>query len=399
MSSSRKKLRVAVIYGGRSGEHEISLRSAASVIRHLDRERFEVVPIAIDKKGRWLLNDMSTIESSTQSLPVYDNAPSVILPPNPTVAGVANLVPLSVPMSTTMSATAGVTGASSVSRVASSSIIDVVFPVMHGPLCEDGSIQGLLELTDLPYVGCGVLGSAVGMDKDVAKRLARDAGLPIVPWVAVKKESWERNPSLTAEQVKSQLGYPCFVKPANMGSSVGVHKVKEANELDAALKDAFQYDSKILIEKAINAREIEVAVLENPEAGLPPLASTAGEITPTHEFYSYESKYLDENGAALKIPAGLSPQQMDQVRATAQKVFTVLECEGMARVDFFVEKVTGELFFNEVNTIPGFTSISMYPKMWEASGIPYQELLSRLIDLAIARHLRKSKLSREFHGS
>jgi D-alanine-D-alanine ligase len=377
-----KKLRVAVIYGGRSGEHEISLRSAASVLRHLDREKFEVIPIAIDKKGRWLLNDVTTLSSSTQSLPVYDNAPGVILPPHPTASGDANLFPMNS------------SGSSS-----GSISIDVVFPVMHGPLCEDGSIQGLLELTDLPYVGCSVLGSAVCMDKDVAKRLARDAGIPIVPWIAVKKETWERNPSVTADQVKSQLGYPCFVKPANLGSSVGVHKVKEAASLAAALKDAFQYDSKILIEKAVNAREIEVAILENSEAGLPPLASTAGEIIPTHEFYSYESKYLDENGAALKIPAGLSKEQIDQVRAVAQKVFTTLECEGMARVDFFVDKTTGELFFNEVNTIPGFTSISMYPKMWEASGIPYQELLSRLIALAIARHQRKSALTREFHGA
>ena len=298
-----KKLRVAVIYGGRSGEHEISLQSAASVIRNLDQNRFEVIPIAIDKKGRWLLNDLTTLENSGKSLPVFEAAPKVVLPPNPTVAGTANLVPL---------------GSNAQSRA-----IDVVFPVMHGPLCEDGSIQGLLELADLPYVGCSVLGSAVGMDKDVAKRLARDAGLPVVPWIALKKESWSKDPSATAEQVKTKLGYPCFVKPANMGSSVGVHKVREASALDAALKDAFQYDSKILIEKAVNAREIEVAILENVDPGLPPMASVAGEIIPTHEFYSYESKYLDENGAALKIPADLKPAKMEEVRALAQKAFAV----------------------------------------------------------------------------
>jgi D-alanine-D-alanine ligase len=375
---SREKLRVAVIFGGRSGEHEISLQSAASVIRNLDRERFEVIPIAIDKQGRWLLNDLSMIESTGKSLLVDESAPKVVLPPNSS-AGQANLLPLG--------------GSSTAARS-----VDVVFPVMHGALCEDGSIQGLLELADLPYVGSGVLGSAVGMDKDVAKRLARDAGLPVVPWIVVKKEIWAKNPSETTEQVKSKLGFPCFVKPANAGSSVGVHKVKSQEALDGALRDAFQYDTKILIEKAIAAREIEVAILENSDPSLPPLASLAGEIIPTHEFYSYESKYLDENGAALEIPANLSPVQMEQVRACAQKIFGVLELEGMARVDFFVDKNNGELFFNEVNTIPGFTSISMYPKMWEATGVSYKELLSKLIDLAVSRHERKSSLVREFHG-
>jgi len=378
MTQPRSKIRVAVIYGGRSGEHEISLQSAASVIRNLDRERFEVIPIAIDKKGRWLLNELTMLEGTGKSLPMIESAPKVVLPPNPTASGGGGLVPL------------GSTGATRA--------IDVVFPVMHGPLCEDGSIQGLLELADLPYVGSSVLGSALGMDKDVAKRLAREASIPIVPWIALKKEPWSRNPSATADAVKTQLGYPCFVKPANTGSSVGVHKVKEPSGLDAAIRDAFQYDTKILIEKAVAAREIEVAILENPDPGLPPLASVAGEIIPTHEFYSYESKYLDENGAALRIPADLKAEQMDEVRALAQKVFSVLELEGMARVDFFIDKNTGELFFNEVNTIPGFTSISMYPKMWEATGVPYKELLSRLIDLAVGRHARKSALVREFHG-
>lgn len=382
LMSSKPKIRVAVIYGGRSGEHEISLRSAASVIRNLDRERYEVIPIAIDKKGRWLLNDLTLLEQAKgEALPVLDNGASVVLPPNPSSAGATNLVPLG-------------PGAKD-----SGKAIDVVFPVMHGPLCEDGSIQGLLELADLPYVGCSVLGSAVGMDKDVAKRLARDADVPVVPWVAVKKEIWAKNPRATAELVQSKLGYPCFVKPANMGSSVGVYKVKEPSALEKALKDAFQYDAKVLIEKAVNAREIEVAILENPDPGLPPLASIAGEIIPTHEFYSYESKYLDENGAALKIPADLKAPQMDQIRAIAQKVFSVLELEGMARVDFFVDKTSGEIYFNEVNTIPGFTSISMYPKMWEASGVPYKELLSKLVDLALSRHRRKSGLVRDFHGA
>lgn len=380
MNLPQRKLRVAVIYGGRSGEHEISLLSAASVVRNLDRSRFEVVPVAIDKKGRWHLIDLLSIESSGQSLPVLDSAPKVVLPPNPISEGGAQLF--------------GLPGTAEINQA-----IDVVFPVMHGPLCEDGSIQGLFELADVPYVGCSVLGSSVGMDKDVAKRLARESGIPVVPWVAVKKEVWLKTPGATSEQVAQVLGYPCFVKPANLGSSVGVHKVKEPEALQAALKDAFQYDLKVLIEKAVSAREIEVAILENSDPGLPPLASIAGEIIPTHEFYSYESKYLDENGAHLKIPAELSPEKMDEVRALAQKTFSVLELEGMSRVDFFVDKNSGEVFLNEVNTIPGFTSISMYPKMWDATGIGYSELLSRLVDLAVARHRRKKALVREFHGN
>lgn len=379
------KLRVAVLYGGRSGEHEISLRSAASVIRNLDPERFEVVPVAIDKQGRWHFNDVSRIDRSAQSLPVFpsgaQDAPLVVLPPNPS-PGQSSLMPLP-------------SGASG-SQLAPLKF-DVVFPVMHGPLCEDGTIQGLLELADVPYVGCGVLASAMGMDKEISKRIVRDAGLPIVPYVAAKHEPWKKNPAAVAERVARELGYPVFVKPANLGSSVGVHKVREASQLEAALKDAFRYDTKVLIEKSVEAREIELAVLENPDAGLPPLVSVPGEIVPTHEFYSYEAKYLDENGAALNIPAKLSAEQTARVQKLALEAFTALECEGMTRVDLFLDKKSGELFFNEVNTIPGFTSISMYPKMWEASGIGYKELLSRLIDLAVARHRRKTALVREFH--
>jgi D-alanine-D-alanine ligase len=375
-----KKLRVAVIYGGRSGEHEISLRSAASVVNNLDRSRYEVVPIAIDKQGRWLLGDVSLIEQTTTVLPVYDKGPKVVLPPNPS-PNEANLVPLQ---------------SSNNSPQALGSHIDVVFPVMHGPLCEDGSIQGLLQLADLPFVGSGVLGSAIGMDKDVAKRLAREAGIPIVPWVTAKKEKWLGNPAVYDSEVEKNLGYPCFVKPANLGSSVGVHKVKEKSGLQAALKDSFQYDTKVLIEKAINAREIEVAILGNPDPSQPPLASIAGEIVPTHEFYSYE--YLDENGAVLKIPAEITPAQMKEVQALAQKTFAVLEGEGLARVDFFLDKDTGKFYLNEVNTLPGFTSISMYPKLWEASGIGYQALLTRLIELAVSKHQRNSALVRDFHA-
>ncbi len=375
--SDQKKLRVMVLYGGRSGEHEVSLRSAASVIAHLDSSRFEAIPVAIDKQGRWLLNDLSLIEKSSESLPVLKNAPCVVLPPHPG------------------SAEAGLIHLGSSEKTQG---VDVVFPVMHGPLCEDGTIQGLLELANVPYVGCGVLASAVAMDKEFAKRLVMGGGLPIVPYLAVKSSGWEKDFESIAKRTATELGYPVFVKPANLGSSVGVSKVKNAEGLDAALKKAFLYDSKVLIEKAVNAREIELSVLENFEAGMQPLVSVPGEIIPSHEFYSYDAKYIDEDGAKLLIPARLDVAQVVAAQTIARRAFELLDCEGMARVDLFLDKNSNRFYFNEVNTIPGFTSISMYPKMWEHSGIPYQELLTRLLNLAIARHKRKNSLVREFHG-
>src|SRR4030088_99776 len=294
-----KKLRVAVLYGGRSGEHEVSLQSAASVINHLDRDRFEIVPVAIDKQGRWHLNDVSLIEGK-KSLPVFKDAPRVVLPPN----------------SADTSALVGLGG------TGETKAIDVVFPVVHGPLCEDGTIQGLLELADVPYVGCGVLASAIAMDKEMAKRVARDAGIPIVPYVSLKHDVWKKEKQQFAKSIAEQLGFPVFVKPANLGSSVGVHKVKEPSGLNAALEDAFNYDRKVLVEAAVNAREIEVSVLENLEAGADPLVSIPGEINPAHEFYSYEAKYLDENGAALIIPAKLDPEETKHAQDVARKVFT-----------------------------------------------------------------------------
>jgi len=373
-----KKLRVAVLYGGRSGEHEVSLQSAASVIKYLDRDRFEIVPVAIDKQGCWHLNDISLLEGKT-SLPVFKDTPKVVLPPNP----------------------ADPNSGSALIRLGESGEargIDVVFPVMHGPLCEDGTIQGLLELADLPYVGCGVLASAVAMDKEITKRVARDAGLPIVSYVSLKHELWKKEKQQLAKRIEKELGYPVFVKPANLGSSVGVHKVKEQSRLNLALEDAFKYDTKVVIETAVSAREIEVSVLENPDVGGDPLVSVPGEIDPTHEFYSYEAKYLDEKGATLIIPAKLDAEQTRRVQNVARRAFSALECEGMARVDTFLDRTSGEILFNELNTIPGFTSISMYPKLWEASGISYQELLSKLVDLAISRHERKRTLVREFHS-
>ncbi|MFN2623600.1 MAG: D-alanine--D-alanine ligase family protein [Chthoniobacterales bacterium] len=372
-----KKLRVAVLYGGRSGEHEVSLQSAASVINNLDRERFEIVPVAIDKQGRWRLNDLSLLEGK-KSLPVFKDAPKVILPPNLADAETGSaLMPWS---------------------GGEAKAIDVVFPVIHGPLCEDGTIQGLLELADIPYVGCGVLASAVAMDKEMAKRVVRDAGLPIVPYLSFKHERWKKQKQEWSERIQRELGYPVFVKPANLGSSVGVRKCVDSHAVEIAAEAAFKYDVKILLETAIDAREIELAVLENSDPDAEPLVSVPGEISPTHEFYSYEAKYLDEKGAELIIPAKLDAEQTKQVQEIARSAFSAIECEGMARVDLLLDRTTGQFYFNELNTIPGFTSISMYPKMWEASGINYQELLSRLVDLAIARHERKKILVREFHG-
>ena len=373
-----KKIRVAVLYGGRSGEHEVSLQSAASVINHLDRDRFEIIPVAIDKQGRWHLNDVSLLEGR-KALPVFKDAPQVMLPPN---------------VADTSSGSALI----SLGEQGDTKPIDVVFPVVHGPLCEDGTIQGLLELADVPYVGCGVLASAVAMDKEMAKRVARDAGVPIVPYLSWKHEHWKKDQSGAAKKIERELGYPVFVKPANLGSSVGVHKVTDGSELNEALDDAFRYDVKVLVEVAIDAREIELAVLENPDWGAEPLVSVPGEINPTHEFYSYEAKYLDEKGAELIIPAKLDPNQTKQVQEIARRAFSAIECEGMARVDLLLDRTNGKFYFNELNTIPGFTSISMYPKMWEASGISYRELLSRLVDLAVARHERKRALVREYHG-
>ncbi len=368
------KIRIAVLYGGRSGEHEVSLQSAASVIRHLDRERFEVIPVSIDKAGRWQWNDLGLIEQAGgDALPILPEAPEMRLTRQP--GGPGALMPIA--------------GGSAASRE-----VDVVFPVMHGPLCEDGSVQGLLDLADVAYVGSGVLASAVSMDKDVAKRLAGLAGIPISPYKALTRKAYERDPDTLPAVLAATLKLPVFVKPCNMGSSVGVHKVKEWGALRAALDDAFQYDLKVLIEQGIDAREIEVAVLD----GDPLFVSLASELNPSpnHDFYSYEAKYHDPAGANVDLPARLGPDQMERVRALAAEAFTALECSGLARVDFFLDRKSGEFYFNEINTLPGFTAISMYPKMMDNSGISYSDLLTRVIELAMDRHRRRSSLRRDY---
>jgi D-alanine-D-alanine ligase len=263
-------------------------------------------------------------------------------------------------------------------------------------LCEDGTLQGLLEIANLPYVGCGVLSSAINMDKDVSKRLVMTAGIAIAPYIVVKQAQWEKAADKIARQVQDKLSYPVFVKPANTGSSIGISKVKSAEQLNAAMKEAFRFDHKVLVEKALNILELEVAVLESLEPGADPIVSVVGEIKSRHEFYSYEAKYLDENGAELLIPASVSEEIKEQARKIAKELFTVLECEGMARIDLFYDLDNKQIVFNEINTIPGFTQISMYPKLMVASGMTYTNLLTHLIQLAINKHRNKSNLIRSY---
>jgi D-alanine-D-alanine ligase len=373
----KKKIRVAVLYGGKSGEHEVSLQSGASVIQNLDRTRYEVIPVSIDKSGRWQWNDLQLIEQNrSKALPIFQNSPEMRLAPQ--TDGRAALEPLR-------------------GQAQSFRDIDVFFPVMHGPLCEDGTIQGLLELADVAYVGSGVLGSAAGMDKDVAKRLAIGAGVPVAPYIVLRQGDREAGQSAWLAKAKEKLNLPVFVKPANLGSSVGIHKVKDWSALPDAVEDAFRYDLKVLIEQGVDAREIEVAALEQRSGAA--LISLPCEIQAQgkHEFYSYEAKYLDDKGARVDLPAKIDAAQTKRVQQLAAEVFQALELEGMARIDFFLDRKSNEFYFNEVNTIPGFTSISMYPKMMEATGVPYQELLNRLVDIALFRHEKKHRLEREFH--
>lgn len=362
-----KRIRVAVLYGGRSSEHDVSLQSAKGVLENLDPERFDILPIAIDREGAWHAQDLKRLQASREkALPLDSSGRSVSL--------------------------ATPTGGAAVMH--DGAPIDVVFPVMHGTLCEDGSIQGLFELADVAYVGPAVLASAVCMDKDVAKRLVRAAGIEIAEYVCVRAGEWPSNAAQIRARVTAELSYPVFVKPANLGSSVGVARVLREADLEGAIDDALAYDTKVLVERAVDAREIELAVLSSLDSGAPPDVSVPGEIVPKGAFYSYERKYLDPDGAALLIPAPLNPAQIEAARRIARDAFIALECHGMARIDLFLDRQSDRFLFNEANTIPGFTTISMYPKLWEASGLEYRDLLARLIDLAIQRHEQKRNLKR-----
>jgi D-alanine-D-alanine ligase len=371
-----KKLRVALIFGGKSGEHEVSITSAMSIYHALDKTRYEVTLIGIDKTGRWLLPDqtlMLTQKENPRLIKLNKQNHSVAL-----VSFESNkpLVDINAPSSSPLP-----------------SHFDVVLPILHGTFGEDGTIQGLLELANLPYVGSGVLGSSVGMDKDVSRRLLAAAGIPVVKTRCYTKSQVVKNGDQVISEIQKEFAFPFFVKPANMGSSVGVSKVKSAADIRPKLFAALAYDTKILVEEGVDARELECAVLGNEE----PRASLVGEIVPHHEFYSYEAKYIDENGADLKIPAeNISAEVVKQVQDLALRAFRALECRGLARVDFFLDRKTNKLYLNEINTIPGFTNVSMYPKLWEASGVPYAQLLDELIQLAIERHAEKVALKTSF---
>jgi D-alanine-D-alanine ligase len=391
-----KKVRVGVLFGGRSGEHEVSLLSAASVVNAIDKEKYEVVPIGITKDGRWLT--AAAAEALLQGKPhdepkhlragdpdatpgaaVLASGEAVVVPPEPVHPASRSLTPFQ-------------SDASALRRAADRAInVDVIFPVLHGTFGEDGTIQGLLELADIPYVGAGVLGSAAGMDKDIMKSLFRAAGLPIVKHVTILRSDWDADPKTTEKIIDRSLKYPVFVKPANLGSSVGISKARTKKELGPAIYEAAKFDRKIVIEQGVGgakqkAREIECSVLGNDR----PQASVPGEIVPIKEFYDYAAKYLDE-GSELIIPAKLTKPETKKVQELATRAFQAVDCAGLARVDFLMDPKTRKLFVNEINTMPGFTAISMYPKLWAATGLSYSDLIDKLIQLGIERHKDKKK--------
>ncbi|HEV2176853.1 MAG TPA: D-alanine--D-alanine ligase family protein [Terriglobia bacterium] len=365
----KKKIRLGILFGGRSGEHEVSLTSAASVLAALDPAKYEVVPIGITREGRWMVGHTpDRLDAGAERL-----LPGVLANGTPVTASADPTGPALIPVN-------------SVAPASGAQLqVDVIFPILHGTFGEDGTVQGLLELAGVPYVGAGVLASATGMDKDVMKRLFRDARLPVVDWVTVLRGDWEHDSARLRQLIEKRLGYPLFVKPANLGSSVGISKVHNRRELGPAISLAAEYDRKILVEKGVeNAREIECSVLGNDR----PQASVPGEVLPVNEFYDYEAKYIKE-GSELIIPAKITKRQTAQVRDFAVRAFQAIDGAGMARVDFLLDRERGKVWVNEINTIPGFTPISMYPKLWEASGVPYPKLIDRLIELALERHREK----------
>lgn len=381
-----KKLRVGVIYGGRSGEHEVSVASAASVIKHLDRTRYEPVPIRIEKDGRWTIVDRApTAISAAEVIEQARQHPARALRPGREAVLVAHPTDETL---ITIERRPGRKGEDDADHAVVTGLgLDVVFPVLHGPYGEDGTVQGLLELANVPYVGAGVMASSVGMDKAAMKVMFAARGLPVCAWKAFTRTDWDGQPTKVLDSLGS-LGVPMFVKPANLGSSVGITKVKRGDELGPAIELALEFDRKIVVEAAVpDAREIECAVLGNdtPEASLP------GEVIPSREFYDYEAKYLDDSSRTV-IPAELGAPQVAEVKRLAIEAFKAIDAAGMSRVDFLLSRTNGAIYVNEINTIPGFTTISMYAKMWEASGVSYAALVDRLIELALERHADKQRL-------
>jgi D-alanine-D-alanine ligase len=360
------KIRLGLLFGGRSAEHEVSLMSARSVRQALDAEKYAVTLIGITKEGKWVAGD-----DPMRALAAGDTS------------ALAEAALLGEPGKRELLTVNGVSGQQALSAITT---LDVIFPLLHGPYGEDGTVQGLLELADLPYVGSGVLGSALAMDKGMCKEMLRAAGIPVVDWQVVTRAAIERDAETIAAQAEAQFQYPLFIKPANLGSSVGVVKAHHQIELLAGLREAARYDRRILIERGVNAREIEVSVLGNEE----PVASIVGEIIPSREFYDYEAKYLDE-ASQLLIPAPIPADTAEQVRDCAVRAFKAIDAAGLARVDFLLDKESGAVYLNEINTMPGFTHISMYPKLWEASGLSYRALIDRLIELALERQMEKDR--------
>ena len=372
------KLRLGIIFGGRSAEHEVSLRSARSVLKAINRDKYDMTLIGISKAGRWLAGADPLAAFAAGGGPAAA-APEAILSAEP---GKREL------LAVTANGSAGSHKLSAITE------LDVIFPLLHGPFGEDGTMQGLLELADLPYVGSGVLASALAMDKAMCKQILRAAGLRVTDWLVVTRAEIERDARAVADLAAGRFGFPIFTKPANLGSSVGVVKAHAAGELVAALRESARYDRRVLVEPGINAREIEVSVLGNSA----PLASAVGEVVPSREFYDYEAKYLDE-GSRLLIPAPISSETAQQARAAAVAAFLAVDAAGLARVDFLLDRDSGELYLNEINTLPGFTDISMYPKLWEAAGLSYPDLIDRLIVLALERQGEKEKNVTVFQGS
>jgi D-alanine-D-alanine ligase len=375
---AKRKIRVAILFGGQSGEHEVSLTSAQGIMKAIDKEKYEVVPIGITKAGRWMVggDPMAALRAAADMPPVLASLAEEERDAPQTV-----LVPLE-------------PGPSTLTRAGTPLAIDVIFPVLHGPRGEDGTVQGFLELTGLPYVGAGVTASAVGMDKALAKDVFRSHRLPVLPYRILLRKTWaEDSPGVIAD-CEGALSYPMFTKPANLGSSVGVCKAHNQDELMAGLDEAARFDRKLIVEQGIQAREIEVSVLGNDD----PIASVPGEIIPSREFYSYAAKYVDD-ASDLLIPAPLTDEQTESIRELAIQAYTAIDCAGMARVDFLMDASTDEIWLNELNTIPGFTPISMYPKLWEATGISYTELIDRLIQLALERYQDKGRSETSFDVS
>jgi D-alanine-D-alanine ligase len=375
---AKRKIRVGILFGGRSGEHEVSLTSAQGIMKAIDKDKYDVVPIGITKEGRWMVggDPLRALRAAADMPPALaahaeeeaETLQTVLVPLEP---GPSALTTIDAPLE-----------------------VDVIFPVLHGPHGEDGTVQGLLDLAGLPYVGAGVTASAVGMDKAIAKDVFRTHGLPVLPYYVVLRKVWEEDPTQVVTYCEAALRYPMFTKPANLGSSVGVSKAHNRAELMTGLDEAAHFDRKLIVEQGIQAREIEVSVLGNDD----PIASLPGEIIPSREFYSYAAKYIDD-ASELLIPAPISEEHTEQVRRLAIQAYTAIDCAGMARVDFLMDKATGELWLNELNTIPGFTPISMYPKLWEATGISYTELIDRLIQLALERYEDRGRSTTSFDVS